>query len=497
MASRDEPATPEALSAPLSVPPPRGLMGYSRARLARTSLTTRLLLLTILFVMLSEVLIYVPSIARFRETWLNDRLNTALIATLALEGRPDERLPDALRSELLARAEVLAVSVKRADKRELILRASLPRPPDAFYDLRETGFIGFILQAFETLLAGDDRIIRVAGTPSMAESQVIDIVVDEAPLKAAMFAYSGRILAVSILISVVTAGLVYLSLHLIFVGPMRRITDAMVRFRANPEDASRVIKASSRGDEIGTAERALAEMQSELRDALRQKSHLAALGTAVSKVNHDLRNMLASAQLFSDRFATSQDPVVQSQLPKLMRALDRAIALTTDTLRYGRAEEPEPNPRRFALSELVDEVGQSLPPANGRTIRWLNEVERGLELQADPDQVYRILFNIARNAQQALETATRDGSVRVRARREEGTAAVTIEIADDGPGIPEPVRPHLFEPFASGRRAGGTGLGLAISRELARAHGGDLVLVRSDGAGTIFQVTLPDFARLH
>jgi len=476
--------------------------------LGRHSLSRRLLVLVVLCIMFAEVLFYIPSLARYRDQWLAERLNAALIASLALDATPDHQLPQNLRAELLARAGVLAVSRKDANMRTLVLAADLPAPPAAFYDLDRTDFLGSIAQTAETLFAGDGRIVRVAGTPGMrapGAGSVIDIVIAETPLRHALLGYSSRIFWISLAISGLTAFLIFASFNRILIRPIGRLIWSMLRFREAPEDASRVIAPSARADEIGAAEQALAAMQEELRAALTHKTRLAALGTAMSKINHDLRNMLATAQLISDRMADSRDPAVQREAPKLMRALDRAIKLTTDTLRYGRTEEPAPQPRAFRLADLVDEVAAALPVS---PVRFENKVERELMLEADPDQVYRILFNLARNAIEALAAQER-GVVIVEAIRL-GDGGIVIEVQDDGPGIPARVQTHLFEPFASARsetprlspppgtvETGGTGLGLAISRELARAHGGDLTLVRSDGTGTVFRVVLPDRAHFH
>src|SRR4029079_9562465 len=112
-------------------------------------------------------------------------------------------------------------------------------------------------------------------------------------------------------------------------------TRYMLRFSENPEDASRIIVPSQRRDEIGTAERELAHMQSELTQTLQQKNRLAALGLAVSKISHDLRNMLASAQLISDRLGSLPDLTVQRFAPKLIASLGRAISFCEGTLRFG------------------------------------------------------------------------------------------------------------------------------------------------------------------
>jgi signal transduction histidine kinase len=310
-----------------------------------------------------------------------------------------------------------------------------------------------------------------------------------------MLRYSGNILLLSLLVSGIAAMLVYLSLHYLFVRPLRRITANMMAFHGDPENPARIIVASGRRDEIGTAERELAAMQSDLASMLAQKSRLAALGLAVSKINHDLRNLLASAQLFSDRLSSLPDPHVQRFAPKLMRALERAIAFCQSTLSYGRAQEPPPDRRATELQPCIEEVRDTLGLEPDARIRWISAVERGLTVDADPDQLFRVLLNLARNAMQALESRTaldpnRD-QVRITGRRE--GAVVVIEVSDTGPGIPAAAHAHLFEAFQGSTRTGGSGLGLAIAAELVRAHGGEIRLVEGT-IGATFRVTIPDRA---
>src|ERR1700722_464215 len=267
----------------------------------------------------------------------------------------------------------------------------------------------------------------------------------------------------------------------------------MMAFHADPENPTRVMVPSRRRDEIGFVERELAEMQRDLAAMLAQKTRLAALGLAVSKINHDLRNLLASAQLFSDRLAVLPDPQVQRFAPKLMRALERAIDFCQSTLSYGRAQEPPPDRRPVALMELVEEVRDTLGLQPDAPIGWITAIERGLTVDADRDQLLRVLVNLARNAVQALESrapndANRD-QIRITGRRE--GAVVIIEVADTGPGFSEQARAHLFEAFQGSTRTGGSGLGLAIAAELVRAHGGEMNLV--DGTiGATFRMKIPD-----
>lgn len=456
-----------------------------RSRLFGTGLSARLLVLTAAFVMLAEVLIYVPSIARFRLTWLQERLEAANLAALALKATPDHMVSEELSEELLRGAGVRAIVLKRPEARSLMLSEPMPPEVQATYDLREATPASLIWSAFATLRHGERTQRVIDGFPDGSPGH-IEIVLDEAPLKRAMVKYSTNILKLSLVISLITAGLVYLALHVLIVRPMRELTRSIAAFRAAPQSASSVIRPTDRDDEIGEAERELAAMQEELRQALRQKSRLAALGEAVAKINHDLRNMLATAHLLSDRLAASGDPEVRRITPTLISTIDRAVALCAQTLEYGRAEEPAPRRSRFRLAELVDDVALHVGlPADGR-IAWRNEVAPGLEADADRDQLFRVLLNLGRNAVQALE---RGGEVRVSAERVDGR--LVIELADDGPGLPPKARERLFQPFAGSARPGGAGLGLAIAWELARAHDGELSLKRSDGKGSVFRLELP------
>jgi hypothetical protein len=270
----------------------------------------------------------------------------------------------------------------------------------------------------------------------------------------------------------------------------------MMAFRAAPENPDRVIVPSARADEIGIAERELSTMQTELASMLHQKSRLAALGLAVSKINHDLRNLLSTAQLFSDRLAHLPDPGVQRFAPKLMHALERAIAFCQSTLSYGRLQETPPDRKPVLLAPIVEEVHETLNLAPDGPIRWISAVERDLVVEADYDQLFRILLNLSRNALQALESRDAAGDpgrdqIRITGRREGGV--VVIEVSDTGPGFSEKASEHLFEAFQGSTRTGGTGLGLAIAAELVRAHGGDIRLVEGT-IGATLSLTIPDRA---
>lgn len=466
------------------------------ARAARFGLSGKLLLLTILFVMIAEVLIYVPLVANFRVSWLNDRLEVAKTAALVLEAAPNGMVPDPLAKRILDSIGARAVAMKIGGTHYMLEPSDVALPPIAdVYDMRQVDTLDAVVDAFKTMLNNKKKdVMRVVG-PAPMGGEYIDLVMDERPLRSAMLRYSGDLLLISLLISGFTAALVYLALHYLFVRPMRRVTANMMAFRSDPENADRIIVPSMRVDEIGTAERELSAMQTELASMLHQKNRLAALGLAVSKINHDLRNLLASAQLFSDRLAKLPDPTVQRFAPKLMQALERAIAFCQSTLSYGRLQEPPPERRPILLEPLVEEVHETLNLGPDAPIRWIGAVERGLTVEADYDQLFRVLLNLARNAVQAMESrASRDpgrDQIRITGRRE--GAVVVIEVSDTGPGFSEKARAHLFEAFQGSTRTGGTGLGLAIAAELVRAHGGEIRLVEGT-IGATLRLTIPDRA---
>ena len=465
-----------------------------RVRGPRFGLSGKLLVLTILFVMIAEVLIYVPSVANFRVVWLKDHLAAAYTAALVLDAAPSGTVPDSLAKQILDSIGARAVAMKMGKQRRLLAVGDAPPPISHDFDMRNVRAFDAIVDAFTVMLDSRKDVMRVVG-PAPMGGDFIELIMDEPPLRKAMLRYSVDILLISLLISGITAALVYLALHYMFVRPMRRITANMTAFRADPENADRIILPSERADELGVAERELATMQRELVSMLHQKSRLAALGLAVSKINHDLRNLLASAQLFSDRLAKLPDPGVQRFAPKLMHALERAIAFCQSTLSYGRLQEPPPERRRILLEPLVEEVHETLGIGPDGPIRWISAVERGLMVEADYDQLFRILLNLARNAVQAMESRdTRDpgrDQIRITGRRE--GAVVVIEISDTGPGFSGRARAHLFEAFQGSTRTGGAGLGLAIAAELVRAHGGEIRLVEGT-IGATLRLTIPDRA---
>lgn len=458
----------------------------------RLGLSAKLLMLTILFVMLAEILIYLPSVANFRRNWLNDRLAAAQVAALVLEGAPADGLPDGSENRLLMGVGARAIAVRVGGARRLLSLDAMPPAVVRTVDLREMNWLGAITDAVEVLATPPhDMPIRVIGE-GVGGADFVEIVIDEAPLRQAMLTFSVNILLLSLMISGLTAVLVYLALNWMIVGPIRQLAANVMEFEVDPENPRRIIEPTRRADEIGEAERALARMQMTLAGELRTKKHLAELGLAVSKINHDLRNMLAAAQLMSDRLTETRDPKIKRFAPRLIATLGRAVDFCQATLAYGRAAEATPAPREVALRQLVAEQAELLGLPDNKMLSFVNEVPAELLAHCDPDQMARVLINLMRNSVQALTQAGAESGAQpmlvVKAQADDGQ--LVLRVADNGPGVPAQARANLFQAFRGSVSATGTGLGLAIAAELVRLHGGMIELEPSP-TGAVFKVTLP------
>lgn len=438
--------------------------------------------------MLAEVLIFVPSVARFREDYLLNRLERAQIASLALLA--DDMIAPALEAELLQNAEVFNVVLRRDSSSELVLSSPMPRMISHSYDLRVDGPYALIRDAMLRLITPENQMIRVISEPVREGGLVIEITMDTAPLRQAMLAYGLNILILSAVISVITAFMLFLAVQRLMVRPIKGVVGAMITYAKAPEDARRIIKPTARIRELHEAEMALLELQTELTGALKQKDRLAQLGGAVARISHDLRNILTTAQLFADRMELSNDPGVKRAAPKLINSISRAVNLCESTLTFGKAEEPAPALTHVILADVIEEVFVSERlVAAGHDITYSADIPPAFTLRADPEQLYRILSNLVGNARQAMVARGGQGALSITAS--EGADEWFIRIADTGPGLPKRAQDVLFQPFAGTSRKGGTGLGLAIAAELALGHGGRLELESTGPKGTVFSVCLP------
>nr|WP_246534407.1 HAMP domain-containing sensor histidine kinase [Aliiroseovarius lamellibrachiae] len=440
------------------------------------------------FVMLAEVLIFVPSVARFREDYLLARLERAQIASLVLLA--DDMIDPALEAELLENAQVFNVALRRDEIRELVLNSPMPHAVDQTFDLRMSTPWEMMRAALARLANPTPQVVRVIGKPVQMGGELIEVTMDTGNLRKAMIDYGLNIAKLSAVISAITATLLFFAVRWLMVRPIRGVVGNMIAYARAPEDTRRIIVPHAGVTELRDAEVALNALQTDLTHALKQKERLAQLGGAVARISHDLRNILTTAQLFGDRMEMSEDPMVKRIGPKLMNSISRAINLCENTLAFGKAEEPAPRLERIDLANLVgDIIDSERLSAGDHDLSFAEDVPSGLMLRADPEQLYRVLSNLVRNARQAIVASGKPGEIAICAG--EADDSWTIDVRDTGPGLPLSTRENLFQPFAGSNRKGGSGLGMAIAAELIRGHGGELTLAETGETGTSFKITLP------
>ncbi|MBK8082669.1 MAG: HAMP domain-containing histidine kinase [Devosia sp.] len=458
-----------------------------------SGLSVKIIATIVIVILAVEVVIYLPSAASFRQSWLNDRLRVGIVAARVLDAVPDAmNLPRMLTDRLLTSAGALAIVYRREGQSQLIELENADMPRVAVtVDMRVRDPATLILGALDTLLFGGARTLRIVGEEIGQQERIIEVLMPEAPLRADLLVYSRNLFVLSLILAVITSAVLYVFVSRILIGPIRRLTGNMVRYRQAPENATLIVTPSARRDEIGVMEQELAAMEADIFSMLRQRRHLADLGLAVAKINHDLRNTLTSAQLLSDQVANVDDPNVQRLAPRLVHSIDRAIGFAQSVLDYGRQSAAPPRPVRVELRQLIEDAAFEAGLVGHPGIGFVNAVPAAMTLVVDPDQFARIFINLFRNAREALEAngADRDAPG-VEAGIAEGPDGLVLWVEDNGPGLPPRARENLFVAFEGSARAGGTGLGLAIARELAEAHGGRLGHVDTP-RGTRFELLLP------
>lgn len=463
-----------------------------------SGLSVKLIATIIVVILAVEVVIYLPSLGSFRAAWLNDRLQIGIVAARVIDAVPDVMdVPKMVTDNLLKSAGATAIVYRRGGRSQLIELDDAPMPRQAVTaDMRKQDPLTLIAGAVDTLVSGSGRTLRIVGMADGDPETEVEVLMPEAPLRNEMLAYSRNIAAISLIIAALTAAVIFVVLSRVLVAPIRRVTANIVAYRQAPENASLILVPRRRRDEIGIVEQELAAMEADVFSMLKQRRHLADLGLAVAKINHDLRNMLTSAQLLSDQVANLDDPKVQRLAPRLVHTLDKAIGFAQSVLDYGRQSSAPPRPVPVDLKALIDESLFDAGLVSHPDIAMSSTVPAGISIKADPDQLARVFVNLLKNAREALEAAAgRIADPKVSVDYAEGPATLTIGVADNGPGLPPRARDNLFVAFEGSARAGGTGLGLAIARELIEANGGTLAFVDHE-PGTRFEVTLPASLRL-
>ena len=466
----------------------------SPKRTGTFGLTTKLFVVTLILAVICELTVLIPSIANFEKNWIQNKFSEVEfdIKYLMSSKNIPLGLKEDIRKHLTESVKVESVAVRDGQTSTQIDVHGLPDGIDKEYDLSNGSMLKLLTQSIDTLLFGDNRVLEITGISQLNESSLLEVTLMESHLRGDLINFTLRTLGFSIPILIVISAVVFFLLQYMFVRPVQRLSDSIGRFAANPEDLDKVITPSNRTDEIGLAEQSLVEMEHRLVSTIREHRHLANLGLAVSKINHDLRNMLASAQLLLERLEDLPDPTVQRLAPKIILTLDRAVAYTRAVIDYGKTTEAPPRREVVLLSPLVDEVGELLSLDSNEKVKWENQVSNEIEVDADPEHLFRILMNLCQNSLQAMESKKTPVILKqITVSAERLGSVVQIQVTDTGPGVPYMARDKIFHAFQSSFKTDGFGLGLSIAAELVEAHGGKIMLKESD-TGAIFEISIPD-----
>lgn len=443
--------------------------------------------MTIIFVMLAEILLFIPSSAIFRQNWLQERADQAGLLTLAIEGVPDYTGGEMLSDQFMKDTSVSMVAQKRMGRSQLVL--GMPPIGDKIItaDLRQSDRIKNFNETLRAFFGNGEGYIRILAEPTVSDADALEVIVPQAALKTALRDYCNRILLWSLGISLLTGLMIYAALSRMIVKPIQKLASGLTAFRQDPRKRLGNSQEITRQDEVGQLEHEFVDMKEGVRTAFQQQERLATLGMAMAKINHDLRNVLTSAQLISDRLAGDKEERISRMGERLVRAVDRGVKLCEATLSFSQSVEERPEPKPIRLATLIGEAAGDTMAEEGQ-VKFTNKVPSKLMVNADPEQAYRIFHNLFRNAVQAMAESDEKHLL---VESEMMDSKVCIRITDTGPGLPKTAIDNLFKAFTSSAKKGGTGLGLTISRELARANGGNLSLEKTDEHGTVFVVGLP------
>lgn len=450
------------------------------ARPPRRRLSRRLAWLSLAAVLIVEAAFFLPSLARARHDWLERKLHEGQLAALSAQAGPADA---GVQAGLLRLAGIEAAQVAGPGRLIRLARPGMAAAAGTPVRPGHDSALAALGDAVSGLFRSGDRLLSVHGPGLLGDGTEVTVLVHRGDLDRSLAGFARRTGPISLSVAAVAAGLLYAALTLLLVRPLRRLTDRIAAFRADPERAAPFEPPQDGDDEIAVAGRDLAAMQRELRAALWRDARLAALGTAIAKISHDLRGILSPTLLTAERLQMNQDPGIKRAGDTLVRAVERATDLVRRTVAYVRevpaAPPRQPQKLRAAVVEAAERT-HAVCPALAVEIA----LPETLQIDADHESLVRIFANLLRNAGEAQAPQAQVGA-------EEGAAGITVTVSDNGPGLPQSVQDALFRPFVTGTRPGGTGLGLAIVRDLVRAQGGEVELVGTGAAGTRFRLTLP------
>ena len=254
----------------------------------------------------------------------------------------------------------------------------------------------------------------------------------------------------------------------------------------------RLFTASLR--DLSPARQAAAEIERQ-REALHQSEKLAALGSLLAGVAHELNNplsiVLGQATMMREEAEHAGDRAIRARAEKIEAAAERCARVVRSFLTIARQRKAEAS--AVALGPLLDSsIELMLYNLQATGVSVVREYGESLpDILADPDQVQQIVVNLLVNASQALESVDGPREIRVSVHPP-ADGKLRLVVADSGPGVPPEIAQRIFEPFFTTKPLGsGTGIGLSVSRGLAQAQGGNLDLISGNGSGAAFELALP------
>lgn len=445
----------------------------------RLSLSGQLLTVTLWFVLTLQALMFVPAMATYREQWIESRLDDAQLLALTHQ---HSLMPIEQWEVVLEKANLKSIRIVDDDGKSMHLQGRQRILQARLIDVRGYGYWQSLSETISDFFGNPGRHMRLVAYSSVPSIHKLEVVVSADELGRDMRKHARRVAITGTLVSIVSALIVYFALSRMFVRPLLRVNRAMRTFRNGPDQPENIITPSGRHDELGRAEWELQHLQTEVQRALIERRRLAALGQAVAKIAHDLRNMLSTAHLSVDRLSASADPKVASPAKRLAKSISRASTLAETAMSYGKAEEPAPKPTPLMLKKVLEFAADDAGLGEECLLNF--RLGKRVRVYADPDQVHRVFMNIFKNAREAGAT-----EITVVAKSDDQDAV--IDLVDNGPGIPERLQEQLFQPFSGSTRADGFGLGLSIVKELLELNKGKILLQNTDETGTHFAVVLP------
>ncbi|AKH20373.1 sensor histidine kinase [Sedimenticola thiotaurini] len=450
--------------------------------LLQNSLSARVIVYSLLVTVLVTSLMAFPLVAHYSDNWLKNRVAAAYLISLATESSSEGSVNRNLEQRLLTQANVLGITIRKADNQTFMLGPDMPLVFDYHHDLRYSTMQSTLSLLLKATMGGGQKIIHITDNAPGAVRALVEIDIGCHELFLQAMDSTKRALGTALLTALLMSIFFYGFLQISVVLPLQHLTSGILAFRADPNDVSRTNLVSGRIDEIGIAEEAFQQMQNDIRATLVLRTRLAAIGMAVTKIQHDLKGLLSSVMVVSDTLETSRDPEVRRIFPGLITAIDRAVELCHSSLNFATEGPLRLELEKFNLFTFIEELFKECN--SGRKVALINQVPPALVMVGDKAQLRRVIGNLILNALEADSSKIIVSAV-IRQDR------VEIDITDNGTGIPEKLKSQIFKPFISSTKAGNSGLGLSIAKDVVSAHGGTISIVVSEPGRTVFSVHLP------